>query len=60
VYINDGKQTKSSGKFTVAAGTLTLTGSDGLKLEGNLTLSSDTEFRFQPKGATELVFAKAK
>ncbi|MEZ6128161.1 MAG: hypothetical protein R3C59_05740 [Planctomycetaceae bacterium] len=60
VYINDGQQTRSSGTFRVAEELLTLTGTDGLKLQGKLTVRSDSEFRFQPKDATELVFARAK
>jgi len=60
VYIKDGKQTKSSGTFTVSAGQLSLVGSDGLKLEGRLTVNSSTEFRFEPGKSKALVFKKAK
>lgn len=60
VYINSGKQTKSSGKFTVEEGKLSLIGSDGLKLEGKLTIKSDTQFSFSPANGKALEFAKAK
>lgn len=59
VYVNNGKQTLSSGRFEVADQKLTLNGSDGLKLSGSLTVSSAKEFRFTPAGGTELVFTKA-
>lgn len=59
VYIKDGQQTKSSGSFTVENGSLTLSGSDGLKLTGDLTVSSDKEFRFKPQNSSVLVFRKA-
>lgn len=60
VYIKDGQQTRSAGSFTIADNTLTLTGTDGLKLQGNLKIVTPDEFRFQPTGASELVFSKAK
>ena len=60
VYINNGKQTKSTGKFTVKAGSLSLVGNDGLKLEGKVTLNSDTQFSLAVKDSRALVFKKAK
>lgn len=60
VYINAGKQTKSSGKFTAKDGSLSLIGSNGLKLEGKLTVQSATEFTFAPANGKELVFTTAK
>jgi len=59
VYINNGKQNKSSGKFTVAAGSLRLEGTNGVKLEGKLTVDSDTQFSFTIQNSTALVFKKA-
>lgn len=60
VYINDGKQAKSSGLFTTTNGLLSLVGTDGVKLEGKLTIKSDTEFDFEPNNSAPLVFTKAK
>lgn len=60
VYINKGKQTKSTGKFTVTAGSLSLVGNDGLKLEGKLTRDSDTQFSLAVRNSRSLVFKKAK
>jgi hypothetical protein len=60
VYIKDRQQTHSTGSFTIADNTLTLTGTDGVKLQGSLKIVSPSEFRFQPTGTSELVFAKAK
>jgi hypothetical protein len=60
VYINNGKQTKSTGKFTVTAGSLSLVGDDGLKLEGKLTRDSDTQFSLAVRNSRALVFKKAK
>ncbi len=60
VYINSGKQTKSSGKFTATATTLSLVGTDGLKLEGRLNIKSDTQFSFSPANGKLLEFTKAK
>ena len=59
VYVNNGNQTKSSGKFTVAANQLTLNGADGMKLAGKLTIKSATEFDFKPENSEELTFRKA-
>ena len=59
VYINDGQQTKSSGQFAVTQNSLTLTGSDGLKLEGKLTLTSATEFQLELQNSSVLTFKKS-
>jgi hypothetical protein len=59
VYINNGKQTKTSGKFTTSAGSLSLEGTDGVKLEGKLTVNTDTQFSFTIQNSTALVFKKA-
>ena len=58
VYLNNGQQTKSSGKFTSVGGLLILTGDDGLKFQGKLIVRSDSEFRFEPLNSTVLVFNK--
>ena len=60
VYINSGKQTRSTGKFTVADGSLSLVGKDGSKLAGKLTIASETEFRLELQNSKALVFRKAK
>ena len=60
VYIKASNQTKSSGSFAIAAGKLTLTGSDGLKLEGSVELKSASEFSFKPANGDALNFIKAK
>ena len=60
VYINNDKQVKSSGNFTIKDGSLSLVGTDGVKLEGKLTVKSDQEFTFEPGSSTPLVFRKAK
>ncbi|MCH2211611.1 MAG: hypothetical protein MK110_09930 [Fuerstiella sp.] len=59
VHIKNGQQTRSSGKFTVTQGSLSLLGDDGVKLAGKLTLTSDTQFSFQIQNTTPLVFSKA-
>ena len=59
VYINNGQQSKSAGQFTIQAGFLKLNGNDGMKLEGKLTMTSATEFRFEPANSTAMTFKKA-
>ncbi|MEQ9406233.1 MAG: hypothetical protein RIK87_00850 [Fuerstiella sp.] len=59
VYVNNGTQVRSSGRFTTANGQLTLEGSDGLKLTGRLTMTSEKEFTFTPATSGELKFIKA-
>lgn len=60
VYINNGQQSKSAGQFTTANKSLSLTGNDGLKLAGKITMTSATEFKFEPANMAALVFTKAK
>ena len=60
VYVNNGQQSKSAGRFTVTTNSLQLNGNDGLKLGGNLTLTSTTEFRFEPAGSAAMIFRKAR
>jgi hypothetical protein len=61
VHVNQGKQTRSSGKFTLAGTLLTLAGSDGSKLAGNIGAVSAKDFQFQPTSgkAGSLTFKKA-
>lgn len=60
IYIKDGKQTRSSGKFTQDAQSLTLEGKDGLRLTGSFSLQSEKQFQFQPRNSTQLTFRKAE
>jgi hypothetical protein len=64
VSIQNGKQTRSSGTFGLNETVLTLTGSDGLKLTGTVSLKSESEFDFLPQtnGATAVAlnFRKAR
>lgn len=60
VYINNGQQSKSAGQFTTVNKSLSLTGNDGLKLAGKITMTSATEFKFEPANMAALVFTKAK
>ncbi len=61
VHVADGKQTKSSGTFTLAGQQLTLAGSDGTKIAGNITSQSQQQFVFAPSGskAAPLTFKRA-
>ncbi len=60
VYVNNGKQTKTSGKFITDTGSLTLAGNDGVRLVGKLTRVSDTKFRFAPANTVVLTFTRAQ
>ncbi|MEO2013397.1 MAG: hypothetical protein ABGZ53_03400 [Fuerstiella sp.] len=60
VYVNNGRQTKTSGKFSITNGSLTLAGSDGVRLVGVLTRVSDKEFRFAPQNTAVLTFTRAR
>lgn len=62
-YVNNGKTTTSTGRFSLNADRLTLTGTDGVTMTGAVNSSSDSEFQFVPvsgaaKDAT-LTFRKA-
>ena len=61
VHVNQGKQTRSSGKFTLSGQLLTLAGTDGSKLAGNIGGVSGQEFQFQPTGGkgSSLTFKKS-
>ena len=57
VYVNSGKQTRSTGKFTRTGQTLDLVGNDGSKLSG--TLTGQSQKQFQPTGSAALTFKKS-
>lgn len=60
VYIKDGQQTKSSGKYSISGSSLTLAG-DSLNLVGSLKVTSEKEFEFTPTNQQQaLKFVKAK
>lgn len=59
VYIKDGQQTKSSGKYSVSNTSLTLAG-DTLNLVGSLKVTSATEFQLTLANQQALKFVKAK
>jgi hypothetical protein len=59
VYIKDGKQSRSSGQFTLAGGQLTLAGSDGAKFSGSVSGITAKTFEFTPPSSAKLTFQKA-
>jgi len=59
VYVKDGKQSRSSGQFTLSGGQLTLTGSDGAKFTGSVSSVTAKSFDFTPPSTTKLTFQKA-
>jgi hypothetical protein len=61
VYVKDGKQTRSTGQFTLSGTQLTLAGSDGGKLAGTVGNVTATSFEFTPQAgsAAKLTFQKA-
>ena len=63
VHVADGKQNRSTGKFTFSGQQLTIVGSDGTRLSGTISQQSQQEFHFLPAGATSktpsLVFKRA-
>ncbi len=59
VYIKDGKQSRSSGKFTLSGSQLTLTGSDGTQFSGGVSGVTAKTFDFAPPRGTKLTFQKA-
>ncbi|MCC9607926.1 hypothetical protein LOC68_02640 [Blastopirellula sp. JC732] len=60
VYVKAGKQSKSSGKFSINGDKLQLVGDDGIRLEGKLVIASATKFTFTPSAAIgPLQFNKA-
>lgn len=64
VSVSNGKQGRSTGKFTLQNNQLTLETSDGSRLLGNVTLVTVSEFRFEQQQAsgvtgTPLTFRKS-
>lgn len=61
VHIKDGKQNRSTGKFTLEGGQLTLTITAGSKLVATIGNLTDSTFDFTPQGgkAAKLSFKKA-
>lgn len=62
VYVNSGKQTQSSGKYTVDGVKLTLEGNADFRLAGTLKFSNDQEFQFllENSALAPLAFKRAK
>jgi uncharacterized protein (TIGR03066 family) len=61
VFVKDGKQSKSSGKFTLGGNQLVLTTSDGGKFTGQVANLTAKSFEFTPVGgkASKLTFQRA-
>jgi len=61
VFVKDGKQSRSTGKFTLGGNLLSLTTTDGGKFTGQLANITARSFEFTPQGgkATKLTFQKA-
>jgi uncharacterized protein (TIGR03066 family) len=61
VYVKDGKQSKSTGKFAASGSQLTLTTSEGGKFAGQLSNQTAKSFDFTPAGgkASKLTFQRA-
>ncbi len=61
VSVKDGNQTRSTGKFTLGGGQLTLATAEGRRLAGALSNVSPANFDFTPAGsAAKLTFTKAR
>jgi hypothetical protein len=59
VYIKDGKQSRSTGKFTLSGSQLTLTGNDGVQFSGSVSGVTAKTFDFAPPSGAKLTFQKA-
>jgi uncharacterized protein (TIGR03066 family) len=61
VFVKDGKQSKSSGKFTLGGNQMILTTSDGGKFTGQVANLTAKSFEFTPVGgkASKLTFQRA-
>ena len=63
VHVNNGKQTRTTGKFTLSGQTLSLVSSDGTRSAGTVSIQSAKQFQFLPQGVTNntaaLTFKKA-
>lgn len=58
-YVKNSQQSQSSGKYTLENQTLSLSGKNGLRLEGTISSQSEKQFRFQPTGSASLDFKRA-
>jgi hypothetical protein len=61
VYVKDGKQSRSTGKFTLQGSQLTLDSGNGTKIVGSVSNLSQKSFEFTPQsqGGSKLTFQKA-
>ena len=61
VYMNNGKQSKSTGKYTLAGGQLTLSTNEGGKFNGSISNVTAKSFEFIPptNANGKLTFQKA-
>lgn len=61
IYVKDGKQSRSTGTFTLVSGQLTLNTSEGGKFGGGVTNFTTRSFDFTPQGtsANKLTFQRA-
>lgn len=63
VHVRQGKQTKSTGTYSLAGGRLTLAGSDGTKIAGTVSAPTQQQFVFTPQAsnakAAPLTFKRA-
>jgi hypothetical protein len=60
VYVKDGKQSKSTGKYTLTGSQLSLSTNDGGKFSGSVTNITSKSFDFTaPNSASKLTFQKA-
>ncbi len=59
VYVKNGQQTKSTGKFTLSDSLLQLEGSGGLQLSGTISNRNTSQFSLQLNGGASLTFKRA-
>ena len=59
IYVKQGQQSKSTGKFTLNGQSLTLVGEGGFRMSGTLSTKSDREFQLTLSNSTSLTFKKA-
>jgi hypothetical protein len=53
VTANDGKNAKSTGKYTLSGSTLTLVDTKGTRLSGSVEQTSTKEFKFSPASSKD-------
>jgi hypothetical protein len=59
IYVKQGQQSKSTGKFLLSGESLTLLGDDGFRMTGTLNNKSDREFQLSLSKTAILTFKKA-